>query len=162
MTALVIARGKVRILKPKKRRSDRRLPIRSPIETIIVEYEYQGVRKRVTIVPGFWFDGISAHWLIRFWLYLLGGRSKLEPCTALHDLLCQSRCITKAEADHAFNEIMLALKVWSPIRKVMIDAVRGSAVRNNWPQPNLTISHQTAEGWPLFFDQCPIDVIPAG
>lgn len=159
MSALVIQRGKVRILKPKKRRSERRLPIRSPIETIIVEYEYQRIRKRVTIAPGFWFDGISANWLIRFWLYLLGGRSKLEPCTALHDLLCQSRCVSKAEADHAFNEVMLALKVWAPIRKVMYDAVGGSATRNNWPQPNMTASQIGADGLPLSFDQCPIEIV---
>ncbi|MCZ4340198.1 DUF1353 domain-containing protein [Sphingomonadaceae bacterium G21617-S1] len=161
MTALLIERGKIRILRPKQRRSDRRLPIRAVIDLIVIEYEHQGVRKRVTIAPGFWFDGISANWYLRFWLYLLGGRSKLEICTALHDLLCQSHIVSKAEADHAFNEIMLALKVWSPIRKVMFDAVSGSATRNNWPQPNLKASNLTAEGWPLFFDQCPIEAITA-
>lgn len=159
MTAIVASRGKIRILKPKQRRSERRLPIRLVLEAVVIEYEYQGVRKRVTIAPGFWFDGISANWLIRFWLYLLGGRSKLEACTALHDLLCQSHCVTKAEADSAFNQVMKALRVWGAIRKVMIDAVRGSATRNNWPQPNLTANSVTPEGWPLFFDQCPVDVI---
>ncbi len=161
MTARVIARGKIRILKPKQRRSDRRLPIRSVIEQIVVNYDHQGARKRVTIAPGFWFDGISANWYLRFWLYLLGGRSRLEICTALHDLLCQSHCVAKAEADAAFAQIMIALKVWGPVRKVMYDAVRGSATRNNWPQPNLTAASLTAEGWPLFFDQCPIEIIPA-
>jgi len=159
MTAMVIARGKVRILKPKQRRSDRRLPIRVVLETIVVEYEYDGVRKRVTIAPGFWSDGISANWYLRFWLYLLGGRSKLEVATALHDLLCECFDISKAEADHAFNQIMLALKVWAPIRRVMFDAAKGSAIRNDWPQPNLTASQHDDVGRPLFFDQCPIETI---
>lgn len=159
MTARVVARCRVRILKPKVRRSDRRLPIRTPIALIVIEYEYQGVWKRVTIVPGFWFDGVSANWYLRLWLYLLAGRSKLEIATALHDLLCQCHGIDKAEADHAFNQVMIALEVWAPIRKVMYDAVRGSATRNDWPQPNLTISQRSADGLPLFFDQCPIEVI---
>ena len=159
MTATIITRGKIRILKPKQRRSERRLPIRLVLQPIVVEYEYDGARKRVTIAPGFWFDGISANWYIRFWLYLLGGRSKLEPCTAVHDLLCQSHCVTKAEADSAFNQVMKALKVWAPLRKVMRDAVSGSTARNNWPQPNLTASSLTPEGWPLYFDQCPVETI---
>lgn len=159
MTALVVSRGKIRILKPKQRRGDYRLPVRQVLESIVAEYEYQGLRKGVTIAPGFWFDGISANWLIRFWLYLLGGRSKLEVCTCVHDLLCQSHCVTKAEADSAFNQVMMVLKVWRPVRKVMIDAVRGSRTRNNWPQPNLSISKLSAEGLPMFFDQCPIEVI---
>lgn len=161
MTALVISRGKIRIMKPKQRRSDRRLPLRAVLVELVVEYDYQGVRKRVTIAVGFVFDGISANWYLRFWLYALGGRSKLEIACALHDLLCQCHGISKAEADHAFNEIMLALKVWGPIRKVMFDAVSGSATRNNWPQPNLTATRLTPEGWPFYFDQCPIEVIPA-
>ena len=57
---------------------------------------------------------------------------------------------------------MLALGIWSPIRKAMHDAVGGSTVRNNWDQPNMTSSQKTAEGWPLYFDQCPIEVISAG
>ncbi|MCZ4341504.1 DUF1353 domain-containing protein [Sphingomonadaceae bacterium G21617-S1] len=159
MSARVIQRARVRILKPKQRRSDRRLPIRTPIAVIILEYEYRGAWKRVTIVPGFWFDGVSANWYLRLWLYLLAGRSKLEIATALHDLLCQCHGVSKEEADHAFDQVMIALKIWAPIRRAMYAAVSSSSTRNDWPQPNLTVTERTPSGLPLFFVQCPIDVI---
>jgi hypothetical protein len=152
-----VARGKVARVKPKERRSARNLPVIWCVEVIVFEYTFRGQRKRATIGLKARGDGASCHWILRLVIDLFT-RGMASRAFLLHDILCQSHDIDKIEADFALNEAMRAARFPGWLRGRIYDAVRGSRVRNNWPQADLT-PIMRLDGLPGSFVECPIELI---
>jgi hypothetical protein len=156
-----IARGKVARVKPKERRSARNLPVIWRIDPIIFECTYKGQRKRYTIGLKARGDGASAPWIARLIIDIFT-RGMASRAFIIHDVLCQCRDVDKEEADFVLNEAMKAARFPGWLRGWIYKKVRGSEVRNNWPQPGLTAILR-ADNLPGGYSECPIETLtPAG
>ncbi|MBD3762481.1 DUF1353 domain-containing protein [Rhizorhabdus sp.] len=157
MKPIFVQRGKLERVKPKERRSDRNLPVIWCIEPIVFECTYQGRRKRYTIGLKARGDGASAPWIARLIIDIFT-RGLASRAFMIHDILCQCRNVEKEEADFVLNEAMKAAHFPGWLRKRIYNSVRGSPVRNNWPQDGLSAILRP-DGLPGAFAECPIETL---
>jgi len=154
---MFVALGRLEKAVPKERRGARRLRVWIQTAPIIFETVYRGTRKRYTVGIGARGDGASADWWQRIIIALLAG-GRARPAFQLHDVLCQSHDIDKVEADQVLNDALAAVRCPGWLRRAIMRSVRQSAIRNNWPQPDLTPILR-ADGLPGWFAECPIEIV---
>jgi len=154
-----IERGTVEKLVPKQRRSARNLRIWRIGGRIVFEYEWEGVTKRISLGIGGYVDLASTNWFFRFLIDLFTG-GMARRAFALHDIGCQCHDLDKREVDHILNEAMRAAEVPGWMRERIYASVRGSEIRNNWPQPEYKPVLRE-DGLPGMFAEVTVEVVEA-